>query len=426
MLKRLKPIHYLLIGVFITYFYFFITHPGTNFVVPKGADEFKQEAVKHGSRDAYLYSKMAFQLMEHGVYGYDTEQTDEIVKNAFVPPSQPFYLVICFTIAKLLFLDYLAVTKFINLLLSVFTVLIIYLIGQRLFNSWVGLIAAALYGSYFSGYHFFRTLLTETPAMFFFFLSVFLFIKAYQENRVKDHVLFGIIFSIAIMFRPTPAPLILLAIALIVYRYPLKEIFKIALLWAIGPLVVIAPWVVRNFLAFDSFILFASERGDSWFAGTNPFYLENPSDIYREMYRLKMDKQEYAFYRIMRGFDEQFGLWLSWFTVGKAYELFKLADGSYFYPYAWMKWFKLQHVFVISSGILSALFFHRKNELMWVALLLLGYIGVSNLFLTIPRYGFYIIPVFCILAAYGIYSVVQLVEAKIKSVDKITSYLKSR
>jgi hypothetical protein len=176
---------------------------------------------------------------------------------------------------------------------------------------------------------------------------------------------------------------------------------KIIGFWALGALLIVGPWIIRNYMAFDQFILFSTHAGNSWHGGANPFFIYDFSDYYRDRMALGMDQKEYAFKKIQEGFQSEPNLWFSWFTVGKTYELFKLPDGIYFYKHWTMKYFKDQHQLLVLIAFLT-IFIARRKEVAAVIIIVVAYIGLSNLFLTIPRYGYYISPILCILVGYAL------------------------
>jgi 4-amino-4-deoxy-L-arabinose transferase-like glycosyltransferase len=410
-----KPIFYILLFSLLLHLVFLVKEPGTIFKKPE-AINFTEEQGKWGGRDASLYAKMANQIIEEGVYGYDTKHTGEVVKNAFVTPGHPMYLVTTFFIANTLNIDQLLLVRIFNMLLSVATVLLVYLIAKKLFQKeLIALSSAFLYATYFSPLHYFRTALTEIPGIFMLCLTILFFLKAFESDKTRNHILFAIFFCIAVMIRPTPAPLILLAIAAVLWKYGIKKSVRIGLLWAVGPLVVILPWVIRNYIAFGELYIFSSHAGNSLYAGSNPFFVYNNSDYYREMLKMGLDQSQYALYKIKQGFSNNFAIWFSWFTVGKTIELFKYVDGYvHYYYYKGFKLLELQHFFVVIAGFLSAFIFRKRKGMLPLLFILVGYIALSNLFLTIPRYGFYIIPVICIIAGYGVSQLIYFLLKKNK------------
>ncbi len=401
-----RAIILVLILSFFLHMIFLIKHPGTVFNQPE-VFGLSEEISYWGSRDAWLYATMANQWIEHRIYGYDTHHTGEIVKNAFVTPGHPFYLIIIFMIANILQVEQLVLVKIVNMLLSMATVLLIYFISKRLFkNEWTSVMAALLYATYFSPLHYFRTALTEIPGIFFFCLTLFFFLIAIDSNRARDHLLFTISFCITVMIRPTPAPLILLAIATVLIQFGWRESVRIGSLWLVGPILIILPWTVRNYLSFGELYLFSSHGGNSIYAGANPFFIYDFSDYWNEreeMGFLREEQGAYGIYKIKEGFASNPALWFSWFTIGKTYELFKQVDATIHYNfYKGFSIFQFQHFLVVVIGFLSGVIHRKKREVRIIFVILITYIALSNFFLTIPRYGFYIVPMLCILAGYGI------------------------
>ncbi|MYL40839.1 ArnT family glycosyltransferase [Virgibacillus salexigens] len=428
---------------FFIYIYFFIEHPGSNFVQPTDEEiqqqlddgviseriaALKEHTWKYGSRDAYLYTEMANQFIEDGIYGYNTNGES----NAFVTPGYPMILVVLFLIANTLGVEQMIIVTVFNMVLSLATILLIYNIALKTFkNQWMGVAASAFYAVYFTPYHYFRTALTEIPGIFFFCLAIYLFLIALEKNKKIFHILFAVVFCYGVMLRPVIAPLVLIAFVILFlkYRHQIKTSIVISALWAVGAAVVIAPWVIRNFIVFQEFILLSTHSGNSWFAGSNPFDMYSFSDYWKEQEELGMDSKEYALMKIKEGFETNFGLWLAWFTVGKTYELFKLPDAIYFYTaYGYVNFVKMIHHLIVNLAFITVIisFISRKKEAIAIASILILYIGLSNLFLTIPRYGFFIIPVMCILNGYAIVTLITnirnlLQRSKLKNANKAAS-----
>lgn len=403
-----NPIIYILFFSLLIHLVFLVKQPGTIFNRPE-VFNFTAEQGEWGGRDASLYAQMANQIINEGVYGYDTHHTGETVKNAFVTPGHPFYLVSIFMVANLFNIDQLILAKLVNMLLSVGTVFLIYLIARQLFEKkFVGWISAFLYATYFSPLHYFRTTLTEIPSIFMICLTILFFLKAYRSNKTSHHVLFALFYCIAVMIRPTPAPLILIAIGMILYKYGIKKSIRVGCLWIIGPIVIILPWVIRNYLAFGELYIFSSHAGNSLYAGSNPYNIYSFSDYWREMHAMGYDQSQYAMYKIKQGFSDNFSLWFSWFTLGKTLELFEYVDGKvHYYYYFGFKLLELQHFLVVFVGFISGVVYRNNKGVLTLLVILFGYIALSNMFLTITRYGFYIIPILCLLSGFGIVSLVD-------------------
>ncbi|MGD6875874.1 phospholipid carrier-dependent glycosyltransferase [Bacillus infantis] len=388
--------------------WFLVNHPGSIFNEP---ERFGQAISTYGSRDASLYSKMAWQLINEGIYGYNADYS-----NAYVTPGQPFYLVAIYKAAEFLNTNHIMLTRVANMLLNIGIVFLLYLISIQLFRSkWIGLLSAFLYALHIAPYHYFRTALTEIPSLFLMLACVSLFLAAISKNQYRYHIIFGIAASIMLMFRPTPAPILLLAWAIVLYRSGFKEGVKIGFIWTIGPVLIMVPWVIRNFALFGHAYLFSSHAGSPLLGGTSPFYLEDQAALVQEAKQQGISLEEYGKQRIAEGFKSDFPLFFSWFTIGKTLWLFVDQQGNPdgLGPYAQFfsgpikGFFKLQNMLVVLAAFSAMVIFRKHKEFMLLSSTVIIYIVFSNIFLTIPRYGLLIYPILCLIASYGIFEAVK-------------------
>ncbi|MDQ0215264.1 4-amino-4-deoxy-L-arabinose transferase-like glycosyltransferase [Oikeobacillus pervagus] len=390
--------------------WFLVGNPGKTFMQTTPSSDISF----YGSRDASLYAKMSWQLIHDGVYGYNATES-----NAYVTPGQPLYLAAIFKTAEWLNTDHILLYRLANMIINILVAVLIYLIGIQLFkNRWIGFIATLLYCTYFAPFHYFRTALTEIPSLFFFVLSLAIFILAIRSNHLRYHILFGVIASILIMFRPTPAPLLLIGWAIILRREGWREGIKIGFIWCIGPLLIMAPWVARNIYQFGEPYLFSSHAGSPLLNGTNPFYLEDGGEVVQQAKQSGMSLEEYGKQRIREGFANDFPLYFAWFTVGKTIWLFMNSDlvpdgiGPYrdFLPEGLFSFFKWQNLFLVFSSFIFAFIYRKHRPLNYLVYVLILYIFCSNLFLTIPRYGMIMYPILSLLTSYGIVITIKKIQ----------------
>jgi hypothetical protein len=375
-----------------------------------------------GSRDAKKYHEMAWRFINEGIYGYNSEKS-----NAYVTPGQPFYLIITFKVAQWLGLWYVTLFKFVNMLLSVSTVALVFGIAYKLWKRiWLANFAAILYATYFTAVHFYRTYLTETPSIFFFMLSLFVLIIAFERANWKWHIAFGISASITLMFRPTPAPLLLLALGILIHKVGIKRAFNHALCWVVGPMLVIMPWIVRNEVQFHHAYVFSSHSGNPFLGGTNPYMLEDTQQIIKDAAASGIEDKEYGKMRIKEGLDTNFSLWASWYTVGKTIDLFVKPDQWYNYKSSFskmkMEFMYNQHYFIVFSALLTMLFLRKSKEIKALIAVALIYVALSNMFIVELRYGFFLIPLLCVICAYGWFELFRQIK---QGTPRLKAYVKN-
>lgn len=355
---------------------------------------------EYGSRDAQKYYEMAHQWIDKGFYGYNQD-----APNAYVTPGNPVYLSSILLLAKVIHVQDIFLVKCFNMVLSLGTIFLLYLIGNRLFsNKSVGIITALSFATYLGPYHFFRSMLTEMPSIFFFTLAIYLLVLAYQTNKQSFHIAFGFASAILLMFRPAPAPLLLIAYVLMLQKYGLKEGIRIGLLWWIGPVVVMTPWVIRNYYQFGQSYLFSSHSGNPMLGGTNPFFLQDFKHIAYEVAQRGITQNQMAWERIQNGFTTQFPLWFSWFTVGKTSIMFEQPASypNYFLYKGWFQnFFWYQHLILVIGGAIFSFVYKKQTAIRYILFSILLYIGISNMFIPSDRYGLFIIPMFCVVFGYG-------------------------
>ncbi|MGE8080457.1 ArnT family glycosyltransferase [Peribacillus loiseleuriae] len=402
-LKSHKWFVIILIAYLLVNILFFIKHPGSIFNEP---ERFGEGISTYGSRDAYLYTKMAWQIINEGIYGYNTTES-----NAYVTPGQPFYLVAIIKIAQLFDTNHVMLYRLSNMMLNIGVLSLIYLISWSLFKKRsISIIASLIYATHISPLHMFRAALTEIPTLFLFMLTIYLFIIALKKDKVYLYALFGIIACCTLMFRATPAPLLLLAWGIVIYTFGFKKAVKIGFIWCIGPLVIIAPWVIRNLIVLHEFILFSSHAGGPLLAGMNAFQLQDFSILLNKTKELGITQEEYAKLLFKEGFSKDIPLYFSWFTVGKTLWLFMSPDGNPdglgplhgYLPEYLLSIYKWQNIVTAFGALLFAFLLRKQRIINMLCLAVLIYIVFSNMFLTLPRYGFIIYPILAIIFGYGI------------------------
>jgi hypothetical protein len=184
---------------------------------------------------------------------------------ASVGPLYEFFLALFFRIFGS---ADLAVIWLAQTLLDIGTGLLLFLIARRVFEEggeWIGVIAAGLYLFCIDIIEMPAMLMTETLFLFFIVLSTYLFVRFYQRPSLGNAALLGIASAFAIMTRPTA--LLILALALFYALFARR--FAQALLMLACAALMIAPWTIRNYETYHSFILTTAAGGyDLWLGNT--------------------------------------------------------------------------------------------------------------------------------------------------------------
>lgn len=109
------------------------------------------------------------------------------------PPLVPYLL----AILTYLFGGSLEVLRIVPIFFSSMTVVVIYFLGKELFNRKVGVLSAILLC--FCSYHILygKTLMLESTIIFFIFLSLYFFWKAYNEEKLRYAIAAGIFLGLA-------------------------------------------------------------------------------------------------------------------------------------------------------------------------------------------------------------------------------------
>jgi len=157
--------------------------------------------------------------------------------------------------------------------ISSLTCLLSYTIGRRLFNEAAGRIAGlicALY-PYFIFYTVF--LMSETFTIFFLALTVYCFIRLRDEPGIKYAVLFGLGMGLTFLTRSIILGLIpFFLLYLLLYQ---KRLLIPSLVSILTFIVVLSPWVYRNYKLQGEFVLLSTRGGYNIWMRNNPFFYDD-------------------------------------------------------------------------------------------------------------------------------------------------------
>jgi len=220
-------------------------------------------------------------------------------------------------------------------------------------------------------------------------------IYAIKEKSKKYYIAGGIIFGLAILFRPSIAlyPLIIFIIWC-KEKYKIKEMIKFTVITMFACITVLSPWWIRNYTVFNKFIPFTLSSGNPMLQGAfinnnvnheliaelnteNLFYTDD--EVINNEIESKMAKKVYSYY-----FSNNFWEYLKWNTTDKTILNFAA-------PYYGLELYGIsnrvivaQHVIYILLGILGAAIKPTKKL---IIVLIAIYFAIVHLpFLAYSRY----------------------------------------
>jgi len=136
------------------------------------------------------------------------------------------------------------------------SLVLVYFLGKKLYNVYVGFLSAAVLGTLSTFYVYSRLAMTDIPLVFFILGAVYFFILSEKkEHTVRNAALGGLFLGLALMTKQIEALLVLLI--LVVYlaatNRNLKFLFSksFTLFWGIG-LLIFSPWLIYMAFRFGS------------------------------------------------------------------------------------------------------------------------------------------------------------------------------
>lgn len=213
-------------------------------------------------RDGYRYETIALNILDGKGFG-------SIVENRRAVPTQPILIA---TVYSIFGKDYFMLRLFFALIGSLTCVVGYYLVNN-IFSRQVAIIAGLILAFY--PYFIYISGLFEYPQTFFIFLMSLFFLFYYrfiQLNKYGYLFISGLIIGLATLSVPTVLifiPLVFLHLLQRVMSVNLKRLLVISIAISIP----LGAWALRNYKAYDEFILINSASGiNFWLANNDTYY----------------------------------------------------------------------------------------------------------------------------------------------------------
>ncbi|GGD57335.1 ArnT family glycosyltransferase [Paenibacillus nasutitermitis] len=344
------------------------------------------------SHDTINYDVMVRQLLDKGIYAYKSTES-----NAQVSPGYPLFMAAVYKLAGYEQHDPFPYIRYIQVFLSLVTIVLAGRIATRLGGLYAGLISAAIMAVYPPFIWANGAILTETLASMLLLLYLNLQLAAFEKTTTWSAMLAGAAMGLLVLTRSEF--LIMLAASYLFYWIWKKDTLrmsKLLLFTALGTALILSPWVARNMITLHQPVI-ASTQVNPFAAGTYPD--KNYEDGLVD--RHNKTQMEVARERLKVGFTEHTWTFVKWYTVGKIKYIYgKMFFGSGHSPlYPVIPFRQAFHIGTMVAGLGAvALLLRQWRQPALLLVILLAAISITRLaFVPEYRYNFTAMPIFMIL-----------------------------
>jgi outer membrane protein assembly factor BamB len=200
--------------------------------------------------DEQTYSQWAFHMVKNGDY-----MTPWAYGGIFWTGKPPLVMWLMSLAYQVFGVNNFA-SRFWSPVFGTLSLVLVFYLGKKLYNSYVGFLSALVLGTFTTFYAFARHAMTDVPFVFFILSSIYFFVLSEKdENTSRYTALSGLFFGLALMTKLIAALLIPLIIFtyLIATKRSIRFFFtkSFALFLGVG-LLVFSPWLIYMTLSFGS------------------------------------------------------------------------------------------------------------------------------------------------------------------------------
>jgi len=209
--------------------------------------------------DSGGYDRPAVNLVEHHVYSSSDNPPFE--PYAYSAPVYSVFLAFVYTILG----HHPPMAILFQIAINLVTLYVTYRIGMTLFNRPVGIMAAGALAVDIGQVLYSNQLLTETLFTLLLSLSIYSLLRFLEKERTGNGILTGIFMGLAALCRPIALylPILLVVVFLIRFREDLLRGFRRYVLMICCFMLVLMPWLARNYHLFGVLQL-NSSQGDTF------------------------------------------------------------------------------------------------------------------------------------------------------------------
>lgn len=223
-------------------------------------------------RDPVLYLILSDHVASGDGYRYGFEGDQGVT--AYYPPGYPLALGAVLAVVRLLAGDASAfdVAVWFNVVLSVATIGLVFVLGRRLADVRVGLVAAAIWALWPNLVLHSAVVLTETLFLFLLVLMLVVLLGNPESARLPGRarlITVGVLFGITLLVRPVSAVIAPVFLVLWWGAGVKAALWRLALV-GVATLAVLVPWSIRSTLVMDEPVAMSLNFGDNLCLGHNP------------------------------------------------------------------------------------------------------------------------------------------------------------
>ena len=362
-------------------------------------------------------------LVNYKSYSFYTFD-NQLIPSAYMPPMYAFFIYLIRVATSFEGINLVYSVIFIQVVLSTYSIYLFYQINQNFFSDKLSLINSFIFSIFPLNIYYCGQISSISLQIILSLLFLKFLILLIHENRLGNIFLFSIISGLLILTRGEFLLIFILIIFFISFNKKIKltnliKVFIIVLL-------IISPYVVRNYIHFNQ-IFIAKSSGYNLWKGNNqlspPGGYENlrKSEFYKLNDRLdKLEKNK--FYEINR--DKIFLYEAINNLRENSFHYFKLFSKKLFSYYFidlnsnYPNYYNLFHVLpiclisILSFPGLFTFFQKNKFEYKCLGLYFFSNLLIFSVFFILPRYKLIILPVQIILAAHFINYIIKRYKSK--------------
>ncbi|WP_291651169.1 glycosyltransferase family 39 protein [Clostridium sp.] len=385
------------------------------FYILKFGDSTLLGSLEKFDNDDVKYIRSAWNLVENGMLSYENINEPTV----YIMPGLTFILSVFVT----LFGKFNAIVAFriFQIFIQCASLYIIFLIGRKLFNSRIGIIACLINSLYIVEFYVTSLILMEVIFKFLLLLLVYLSIYAIERKSAKLYIISGVVWSIACLFRPTIAafPAVILLAWIIKREYKLKDMIKYASIVLLIFCLIMSPWWIRNYKQFNIFIPFTASSGNPFLQGT--FVNYDQSDGFGVPYEkgdnyIESNKNEIkAGIERLKVYGRKDPLkYIYWYTLGKTFYFWREPfywNGAIGFTVA-----LIQHYLILILSIVGIVMCKKKLKWSFDIIIIIGTIILINFvylpYFTFERYSYPLISMLTIFLGYTIDNWIKKIKMK--------------